>query len=121
MEPFLRKFFPKVYLKMREDTKVSNYCKFNSELLTLFTSSLYVAGLVSMFLASYVTNAFGRKSSILLGGAAFLVGSVIGGYALNVYMLILGCLLLGVGVGFCNHNDLSIEIILNSLSNEFRS
>lgn len=102
MEPFLKKFFPKVYMKMRDDTKVSNYCKFNSELLTSFTSSLYVAGLVATFLTSYVTKSFGRKPSILLGGAAFLAGSALGGAALNLYMLILGRLLLGVGVGFCN-------------------
>lgn len=30
MEPFLRKFFPEV-TKMKQDTKISNYCKFNSQ------------------------------------------------------------------------------------------
>ena len=34
MEPFLKKFFPEVYTKMNEDTKISNYCKFDSQLLT---------------------------------------------------------------------------------------
>ena len=40
MEPFLRKFFPDVYRRMRGDTRLSNYCKFDSQLLTAFTSSL---------------------------------------------------------------------------------
>ncbi|PHU17039.1 Sugar transport protein 7 [Capsicum chinense] len=102
MEPFLKKFFHDVYIKMKEDKEVSNYCKFDSHLLTSFTSSLYVAGLFSSFLASSVTRAFGRKASILLGGANFLAGAALGGAASNIYMLILGRVLLGVGVGFAN-------------------
>ncbi|CAK9183362.1 unnamed protein product [Ilex paraguariensis] len=102
MEPFLKKFFPKVYTKMKEDTQLSNYCKFDSQLLTSFTSSLYIAGLVASFFASWTTSAFGRKPSILAGGAAFLAGAALGGAAVNVYMLIFGRVLLGVGVGFAN-------------------
>ena len=102
MEPFLKKFFPEVYTKMKEDTKISNYCKFDSQLLTTFTSSLYIAGLIASFFASSVTKAYGRKPSILIGGAAFLAGAALGGAALNVYMLIFGRVLLGAGVGFAN-------------------
>ncbi|PIA50560.1 hypothetical protein AQUCO_01200028v1 [Aquilegia coerulea] len=90
MEPFLRKFFPEVYIKMKNDQNISNYCKFDSQLLTLFTSSLYIAGLVASFFASSVTRDFGRKRSILIGGASFLTGAVLGGAALNIYMLIIG-------------------------------
>ena len=102
MEPFLKKFFPEVYTKMNEDTKISNYCKFDSQLLTSFTSSLYIAGLVASFFASTVTRVFGRKPSILIGGTAFLAGSALGGAALNEYMIIFGRILLGIGVGFAN-------------------
>jgi MFS family permease len=102
MEPFLKKFFPEVYTKMNEDTKISNYCKFDSQLLTSFTSSLYIAGLVASLFASSITRAFGRKPSILTGGVAFLAGSALGGAALNVYMLIFGRILLGIGIGFAN-------------------
>ncbi|XVF11230.1 hypothetical protein REPUB_Repub08aG0008400 [Reevesia pubescens] len=104
MEPFLEKFFPKVYTKMKEDTKISNYWKFDSQLLTSFTSSLYIAGLISSFFTSPVTRALGRKPSILIGGAAFLVGSALGGAAFNLSMLIFGRILLGVGVGFANQS-----------------
>ncbi|KAI4332799.1 hypothetical protein L6164_017679 [Bauhinia variegata] len=113
MESFLKKFFPKVYHKMKEDTKISNYCLFDSQLLTSFTSSLYVAGLVTSFFASHITGAFGRKPSIVAGGAAFLAGTALGGAAFNVYMLILGRLFLGVGVGFANQ---SVPLYLSEMA-----
>ncbi|KAJ1257892.1 hypothetical protein BS78_10G030900 [Paspalum vaginatum] len=102
MEPFLRKFFPDVYRRMRGDTRVSNYCKFDSQLLTAFTSSLYVAGLLTTFLALRVTAGRGRRASMILGGAAFLAGAAVGGASVNIYMVILGRVLLGVGLGFAN-------------------
>lgn len=102
MEPFLKKFFPKIYTRMKQDTRISNYCKFDSQLLTLFTSSLYLAGLIASFFSSLVTEAFGRKPSMLAGGALFLVGAALNGAAVNIYMLILGRILLGIGVGFTN-------------------
>ncbi|XP_066370491.1 hexose carrier protein HEX6-like [Miscanthus floridulus] len=102
MEPFLRKFFPDVYRRMHGDTRVSNYCKFDSQLLTAFTSSLYVAGLLTTFLAARVTAGRGRRASMVLGGAAFLAGAAVGGASVNIYMVILGRVLLGVGLGFAN-------------------
>ncbi|KAF5456912.1 hypothetical protein F2P56_026332 [Juglans regia] len=113
MEPFLEKFFREVYTKMREDTRISNYCKFDSQLLTSFTSSLYIAGLVASLFASSVTRTYGRKPSILLGGAAFLAGSALGGAAFNVYMLIFGRILLGIGVGFANQ---SVPLYLSEMA-----
>lgn len=102
MEPFLKEFFPSVYNKMKEDHKISNYCKFDSQLLTSFTSSLYIAGLISSFLASLVTRDYGRKPSIIIGGLAYMLGAALGGAAYNIYMLIFGRILLGVGLGFTN-------------------
>ncbi|KAL4321859.1 hexose carrier protein HEX6-like isoform X2 [Arachis ipaensis] len=113
MASFLEKFFPHVYTKMKEDTHISNYCKFDSQLLTTFTSSLYIAGLISTFFASSVTRAFGRRSSILVGGAAFLMGAALGGASLNIYMLIIGRVLLGVGVGFANQ---SVPLYLSEMA-----
>ncbi|XP_015877756.3 hexose carrier protein HEX6 [Ziziphus jujuba] len=113
MESFLEKFFPEVYKKMKEDTDISNYCKFDSQLLTSFTSSLYIAGLVASLFASSMTRAYGRKPSILVGGAAFLAGSALGGAAVNIYMLILGRVLLGVGVGFANQ---SVPLYLSEMA-----
>lgn len=48
MDPFLEKFFPAVHAKMSGPVAhASNYCKFDSQLLTAFTSSLYAAGFFS--------------------------------------------------------------------------
>ncbi|KAL0304084.1 UNVERIFIED_CONTAM: Hexose carrier protein HEX6 [Sesamum radiatum] len=104
MDPFLKKFFPGVYRKMKEDSNVSNYCKFDSQLLTCFTSSLYIAGLVFSFVAATVTRKYGRKPSIVIGGLTYMLGAAIGGAANNVYVLILGRVLLGVGLGFTNQS-----------------
>ncbi|CAA0836689.1 Sugar transport protein 4 [Striga hermonthica] len=102
MEAFLKKFFPEVYTNMNSNTQVSNYCKFDSQLLTAFSSSIYVSGLIASFFASRVTMEYGRKRSIIYGGIAFFSGAAIGGAAENLYTLMMGRLLLGVGVGFAN-------------------
>jgi MFS family permease len=103
MEPFLREFFPEVYRRMQAGAGVGNYCKFDSQLLTLFTSSLYVSGLLTaVLLASWFTARHGRRPSMILGGLAYLAGAAVSGGAVNVYMAILGRALLGVGLGFAN-------------------
>lgn len=119
MEPFLKKFFPSVYKKMIDESGRENqYCKFDSQLLTLFTSSLYLAALAASFGASVITRSFGRKVSMLIGGVVFFVGSILNGAATNMEMLIIGRLLLGVGVGFANQVFLAI-IISNPINLNF--
>ncbi|KAL1816325.1 hypothetical protein DCAR_0520708 [Daucus carota subsp. sativus] len=113
MDSFLKKFFPEVYRRMKEDKEVSNYCKFESELLTSFTSSLYIAGLVASFVASIINDSFGRKPTIIIAGIAFLAGSGFGGWGYNVYILILGRVLLGIGVGFANQ---SVPLYLSEMA-----
>lgn len=100
MDSFLKKFFHGVYENKRDST--NQYCQFDSQLLTTFTSSLYLAGLIATFFASTITRMYGRKTSMLTGGTSFLIGSALNGAAVNVEMLILGRILLGVGVGFAN-------------------
>jgi MFS family permease len=101
MEPFLEEFFPYVYKKMKSAHE-NEYCRFDSQLLTLFTSSLYVAALVSSLFASTITRVFGRKWSMFLGGFTFFIGSAFNGFAQNIAMLLIGRILLGFGVGFAN-------------------
>ncbi|KAK8602257.1 hypothetical protein V6N12_052071 [Hibiscus sabdariffa] len=55
----------------------TDYCKYDNQLLTLFTSSSYFAGLVSTFGASYVTTERGRRASILIGAVSFFLGGLI--------------------------------------------
>lgn len=101
MDDFLGKFFPQV-LKKKLAAKEDAYCKFNDQKLQAFTSSLYLAGLVSTFFASWVTRRYGRKATMLSAGVAFCVGVVLNAAAQEIVMLILGRVLLGCGVGFAN-------------------
>ncbi|XP_039130742.1 sugar transport protein MST3-like [Dioscorea cayenensis subsp. rotundata] len=113
MDSFLLKFFPSVYKKEKADKSTNQYCKFDSQLLTMFTSSLYLAALVASFFASVVTRVLGRKWSMFGGGITFLIGAAINGGAVNVFMLILGRILLGIGVGFANQ---SVPVYLSEMA-----
>lgn len=91
-----------MYRKEKENSSTNQYCKFDSQTLTMFTSSLYLAALLSSIVASAVTRIFGRKLSMLFGGVLFFAGALINGLAQAVWMLILGRILLGFGIGFAN-------------------
>ncbi|KAF0890343.1 hypothetical protein E2562_002742 [Oryza meyeriana var. granulata] len=99
MQSFLTKFFPEVVRGMR-GAKRDAYCRYDNQLLTAFTSSLYIAGALSSLVASRVTRRVGRQAIMLTGGALFLAGSALNAGAVNIAMLIIGRMLLGVGVGF---------------------
>ncbi|XP_047073546.1 sugar transport protein MST5 [Lolium rigidum] len=113
MDSFLSEFFPSVYAQSQANKDTNQYCKFNSQLLTLFTSSLYLAALATSFVAASVTRIFGRKWSMFCGGITFLAGSALNGAATNLMMLIMGRLLLGVGVGFANQ---SVPLYLSEMA-----
>jgi len=103
MDPFLQKFFPHVYEKEANIRPSDNqYCKFDSQTLTLFTSSLYVAALVASLGASWLTRVLGRRITMLSGGVLFLAGAAMNGFAQEVWMLIVGRMLLGFGIGCAN-------------------
>lgn len=102
MDDFLEEFFPKVYRRKHAHLLETDYCKYDDQILTLFTSSLYYAALVSTFGASVLTRTKGRRASILVGGASFFAGGIINAFANNVAMLIVGRIFLGFGIGFGN-------------------
>ncbi|RYR14791.1 hypothetical protein Ahy_B04g071492 [Arachis hypogaea] len=77
---------------------------FDSQVLTLFTSSLYLAALVASLCASSITRIFGRRLTILSGSILFLVGAGFNAFAQKVWMLIVGCMLLGFGIGCANQS-----------------
>ncbi|XP_049387820.1 sugar transport protein 5-like [Solanum stenotomum] len=103
MKPFLEKFFPSILKKAASGGAETNvYCVYNSEVLTAFTSSLYIAGLVASLAAGCLTTAIGRRNIMVVGGCTFFAGALINGASQNIFMLILGRILLGFGVGFTN-------------------
>ncbi|KAK4558099.1 hypothetical protein RGQ29_007740 [Quercus rubra] len=105
MDSFLKEFFPSVYAK-ESSIKPSDdqYCKFDSQILTSFTSSLYLAALVASLFAATVTRIFGRRTTMLSGGVLFCVGALINGFAQRIWMLIVGRLFLGFGIGCANQS-----------------
>lgn len=124
MPDFLEKFFPVVYRKTLDEGINSNYCKYDNQGLQLFTSSLYLAGLIATFFASYTTRRLGRKPTMLIAGMFFILGVVLNTAAQDLAMLIIGRILLGCGVGFANQfqeaflscdRDLWLEVILKKL------
>ncbi|GAB2259617.1 hypothetical protein Droror1_Dr00010472 [Drosera rotundifolia] len=102
MPEFLEHFFEDVYKKQKGDTSTNQYCKFDSFKLTLFTSSLYLAALFASLVASVLTRKLDRKVMMVSGGFVFFAGALINALAQNIWMLIVGRILLGIGVGFVN-------------------
>lgn len=89
MDSFFMTFFPAVYRKETStDPSNNQYCKYDSQTLTLFTSSLYVAALVSSLVAGIISRKFGRRNTMLIGGVIFLAGAIFNGFAQAVWMLI---------------------------------
>ncbi|XP_052168440.1 sugar transport protein MST6-like [Oryza glaberrima] len=116
MDPFLSRFFPSVYRAQSAAAAAAGgnqYCRFDSQLLTMFTSSLYLAALASSLGAATVTRVAGRKWSMFAGGLVFLAGCALNGAAANVAMLIVGRVLLGVGIGFANQ---SVPVYLSEMA-----
>ena len=101
MDDFLIKFFPKVH-ERKLHAKENNYCKYDDQLLQLFKSSLYLAALVASFFASKACTKLGRKLTIFMASAFFLAGAGFSAGAEHKWMLILGRILFGIGVGFGN-------------------
>ncbi|PIA30734.1 hypothetical protein AQUCO_05400083v1 [Aquilegia coerulea] len=112
MDDFLIKFFPAVYEKKKR-AKEDNYCKFDNQLVQLFTSSLYISALVSSFLASKVCSKYGRKRTIFCSSIFCLLGVGVTASAHHLPQLIVGRILLGVGVGFGNE---AIPLYLSELA-----
>jgi MFS family permease len=101
MDDFLQNFFPAVY-KHKLEAHENNYCKYNNQGISAFTSTLYISGFVASIVAAPVTRKYGRRTSIIIGGINFLIGSALNAAAVDLEMLIIGRVLQGVGIGFGN-------------------
>ncbi|XP_062218254.1 sugar transport protein MST6-like [Phragmites australis] len=104
-DTFLIKFFPSIYQQMKDQVVVNQYCKFDSQLLTLFCSSLFLSAMVAAFFAGPMARAFGRKWTMFVAASAYVIGACLGGAAENFAMLLAGRILVGAGVGLCIHTS----------------
>ena len=84
---FAARFFPHT-LSLPETA--SPWCKFDDHLLQLFTSCLFLAGAVAAMAGSWTSRRYGRKTTMTLAGACFLVGTVLVAAAMHIAMLIIG-------------------------------
>ncbi|KAH0459787.1 hypothetical protein IEQ34_010450 [Dendrobium chrysotoxum] len=87
-----------VYTQVKQDSITNNYCKVKNNILTLFTSSLYISSFFGSLLAFHATMRFNCFFSTRVGGAFIFIGSSI--MEINVYMLIFSRILLNFGVDF---------------------
>ncbi|PSC74048.1 H(+) hexose cotransporter 2 isoform B [Micractinium conductrix] len=113
-DSFLSEFFPSVYESKQADVdNHSPYCTFNDQGLALFTSSLFLAGMLCAPVASVVTRKKGRKVTMLCAGILFLIGASLNASAQNLGMLITGRIFLGLGMGAANQ---SVPLYLSEMS-----
>ena len=103
---FLDKFFPDIYsaAEAESEEQTNAYCAYDSQLLSLFTSSFFLAGMATSLPASWVTEKYGRKMSMAIGSVLYLLGSVLNVVAVDTAMLIIGRIILGAGCGFVNQS-----------------
>ncbi|CAK0787208.1 hypothetical protein CVIRNUC_010424 [Coccomyxa viridis] len=105
MDGFLQRFFPRVLVQRQQASHGvadNHYCQFNSQVLQLWQSSMYLAGALAGLMASWVSSRYGRRATMTAGGAAFVLGSLLQAAAPEVVMLVIGRAMLGIGIGFAN-------------------
>ncbi|KAK9914843.1 hypothetical protein WJX75_001199 [Coccomyxa subellipsoidea] len=101
LDDFLSKFFPSV-VQGKAHAAQNPYCQYDSQILQLWTSTMFLTGTVAGLIAAPVTRRFGRRLTMVVGGLAFLIGSGLLAGAVHISMLFLGRVFLGIGVGFAN-------------------
>ncbi|CAN4096683.1 unnamed protein product [Withania somnifera] len=75
MEDFLKDLFLKVYRRKHAHLEETDYCKYDNQILTLFTSSLYFAAFVSIF----------EHAMLIIGRCLLGVGIGFGNQAVPLY------------------------------------
>ncbi|BDA43292.1 Sugar transport protein MST4 [Coccomyxa sp. Obi] len=101
LDNFLGDFFPSI-VRDKAHAAQNPYCQYDSQLLQLWTSTMFIAGAVAGLVAALVTRRFGRRLTMIVGGLAFLIGTGLLAGAVHISMLFLGRVFLGIGVGFAN-------------------
>lgn len=96
MRDFQRRFFPE---QLTTHGSGNAYCTYDDQILQLFTSSLFLAGAFAALLGMVLCKKLGRRFTMICGGAAFIIGTVLVASAFSIAQLVVGRLILGVGVG----------------------
>ena len=108
---FLKLFFPDIYIE--HQSPISNpWCKYDDPLLQLFTSSMFIAGMVSAIPAIKINNALGRRPTMIMGGLIFIIGAILMSSAYALPQLVIGRVCLGFGIGLGNQ---SVNVYLSEM------
>lgn len=83
-------------LKIRDDLNLSNV-----EQETVVTATI-VAAMLSSGIGGYASEFFGRKPVILFAAMTFSVGALVLGFATSFFVLVIGRLIVGVGIGLAS-------------------
>ncbi|GAB4843417.1 hypothetical protein Ancab_013379 [Ancistrocladus abbreviatus] len=99
MDDFLINFFP----RCTEESFMPRRTTTANMTINIFSCSHRLSTwLFSSFFASKICSKLGRKPTILVASLFFLAGTAVSSLAFKLWMLIVGRVLLGIGVGFGN-------------------
>lgn len=82
---------------------ISKEWSLNSQLQEWVVSSMMVGAAIGAIIASVLSAKIGRKKSLLIGAALFIIGSLGSGMAAGVTMLISFRIVLGISVGIASY------------------
>ncbi|CAL5224738.1 g7471 [Coccomyxa viridis] len=100
MKQFAEMWFPATASK----TDTSFYCKFNDKTLQAYSAVMHFTGAVASLFAGYITQRFGRTTSMIVAGTSYIAGSILQAAASkSIGMLFAGRICWGIGVGFGDH------------------
>ncbi len=100
--PFLTPPFSVSLFSSPLSTPENQKKQYDNQLLQLFTSSLYIAGIFASLFAGSFCRVAGRRAAIAFSGLAFCLGAALSAGAVHIAMVVVGRVLLGVGVGIGN-------------------
>ncbi|KAK9908622.1 hypothetical protein WJX75_000533 [Coccomyxa subellipsoidea] len=122
MPTFLEKFYPNV-IHDQQLADSSTYCKFNDHMLTLWTSSMFLAGAVASLIVLLLSNrklmlggGLGRRGVMVSGGIAFIIGAALQagveglewGWRLSLGLALVPAVIFTVGTAFCPNTPNSV-------------
>ncbi|XP_007048268.2 PREDICTED: sugar transport protein 8 isoform X2 [Theobroma cacao] len=80
----------------------NNFCKYNDQRVRLLISSSYLIALISGLISMALNSKWGRRPLLQIGSFSLLVGVILNAASNNIFMLIGGRVVLGLGFGFCS-------------------
>ncbi|EOX92426.1 Major facilitator superfamily protein isoform 2 [Theobroma cacao] len=80
----------------------NNFCKYNDQRVRLLISSSYLIALICGLISMALNSKWGRRPLLQIGSFSLLVGVILNAASNNIFMLIGGRVVLGLGFGFCS-------------------